>query len=392
MNMNERQKLLLAAIPSSDSEPINWDALRAAGLAQLFLEMEKTAQEPEYHGEGSVMEHTRLVCEALVMEREYKEYSSEDKAVVFLAALLHDIGKIRCTLLDGGKISSPHHSAVGAVMARELLIRDFGFSGTSKLQSLRESILSLIRYHSFPPYAIKAENSELRLLKIASNGSLASRFSIRRLCLLGRADVLGRISADKDEYLERVEYCEMAASELSCLDGPHKFPSEFSQRAFFREKTKWLGQEMFKDSWGEVILMSGLPASGKDTWIKENCSDLPVISLDEIRERLHISPTDEQGAVIAEAHGRAREYLRKKQPFVWNATNITARMRAKQISLFEEYHASVRTVYLEASWEEQLRRNGEREAEVPARVMERMLSKLEPPERFESESVAWITT
>ena len=96
-----------------------------------------------------------------------------------------------------------------------------------------------------------------------------------------------------------------------------------------------------------------------------------------------------QGKVVAAGYEEARSYLRKQQPFIWNATNITAQMRTAQISLFEQYGAAVKTVFLETEWAEQLRRNAERKAKVPVSAIERMLSKLEMPERFESESVVW---
>jgi predicted kinase len=117
-----------------------------------------------------------------------------------------------------------------------------------------------------------------------------------------------------------------------------------------------------------------------------------MVSLDELRLRLHISPTDKQAPVVAAAEEEAREFLRKKQPFIWNATCITGEIRSKQIALFEQYGASVRTVFLETEWEEELRRNAGREAVVPVPVIEKMLSRLEIPERHECERVEWEIT
>jgi predicted kinase len=114
-----------------------------------------------------------------------------------------------------------------------------------------------------------------------------------------------------------------------------------------------------------------------------------MVSLDLWREKLGISPKENQGAVIAAARDEAKEYLRKKQPFVWNATNISEQIRSAQISLFEDYGASVRTVFLETEWGEEMRRNGERKATVPTSAIEKMLQKLEIPERSESAEVEW---
>ncbi|MBQ9116349.1 MAG: AAA family ATPase [Clostridia bacterium] len=392
MQYNEKFKKLLNSFPINGKQSIDWDAIKITALGTVLDEMAKTMQNPEYHAEGDVFTHTAMVCERLIEQEEYINSPEEDKTVLFLAAILHDIGKIRCTRLEEGKWVSPYHSSVGALMARELLWKEFGLCGDPEKRELRESVCNLIRYHSFPPYAIDDRNAERKILKIAANGELSPGFSMRKLCLLERADGMGRISGDGvRDQLGKTECCQMLAEELGCLDAPFGFANPFSARAYFSGKSNWKEQEMFNDSWGEVILLSGMPGTGKDTWITKNCPHLPMISLDEIRKELKISPTDNQGAVIAEAHERARAYLRKKQSFVWNATNTTSMMRSKQITLFEQYNASVRTVFLETDWSTQLGRNRSRKAEVPEAVLHKLLSKLEIPERYECETVCWET-
>ncbi len=68
--------------------------------------------------------------------------------------------------------------------------------------------------------------------------------------------------------------------------------------------------------------MSGLPGSGKDTWICQNCPDHPVVSLDQLRQEMEIEPTDNQGQVAQAAKELCREHLRRGQSFVFNATNL----------------------------------------------------------------------
>ena len=99
-------------------------------------------------------------------------------------------------------------------------------------------------------------------------------------------------------------------------------------------------------------MLSGLPGVGKDTWIAGNYPHLPVISLDDIRQEMDYAPTKNQAAVAEEAHRRAKELLRKKQSFIWNATDLSFVMRQKQLSLFTSYNASVKIVYLETGWQE----------------------------------------
>ena len=384
---NEAEKIL-RLIPLS-GETVDWHGFSDTLMKPIFEDLARTEQNPDYHGEVDVLSHTKMVCEALIRDPEYQKGTDREKTVLFLAALFHDIGKIRCTRFEDGSWRSPHHARTGSIMAREILWRDLGFCGTEEKQQLREAVCRLVRYHSFPPYAINDTDPERKLLKIAADGVLTKDFSLATLLTLERADIMGRICRDTEDSLEKIAYCRMLAEEAGCLHEPFAFADDFSRRAYFKEKTEWKDQPLFNDTWGEIIMLSGLPGTGKDTWIEKNLPDLPMISLDEIRKKLQIRPTENQGRVIAEAYDIAKEYMRKKQPFVWNATNITPKTRSWQISLFEDYGASVHTVFLETEWHEQLRRNAARKDMVPVFAVERMLAKLELPECAECERVTW---
>ena len=141
---------------------------------------------------------------------------------------------------------------------------------------------------------------------------------------------------------------------------------------------------------GEVMPWSNRPMD-KDAcaWIRETHPDMPVVSLDEIRAELRVSPTERQGKVIQTAQERAREYLRNKQPFVWNATNLTRETRGKLTGLFERYGARVRIVYLETDWEERIERNNSRENAVPESVVDQMLGRTVLPAPDEAQTVEW---
>lgn len=216
-------------------------------------------------------------------------------------------------------------------------------------------------------------------------------FSIRLLCLLCKADMLGRQCHDQKNVLDRIALCAELTKEEDCYDGCYPFPSDHTRRTFLSGRDVWKNHELFDDCWGEIILMSGLPGTGKDTWIKQNVPDLPMISLDDIRRANKISPTAEQGKVANIAREQAKEYLRRHQSFVWNATNITSQMQESLISLFETYHAHVRIVYLETDWQTLLDRNRSREDAVPQPVIEDMLRKMVLPEVWEARNVEWIS-
>lgn len=380
-------KLSMVVSPNGD---IDWHALEEIGFGEWFYKMRAIPQEYDYHAEGSVYNHTKLVAETMVTLPEFGECNEEEQLILFLSALLHDLGKIKRTRVEDGKIISPGHSAKGATMAREFLWKDLGLSGSEEKQRIREAVCLLVRYHSFPPYATKDDNALYKLLKIVANKELTPSFSARLLYILSKADVMGRICFDMDVQLEKVEFFKLFAEDFGCFNSSYSFEDNYTARAYFQGKTDWPKDSLYSPNWGEVILLSGLPGVGKDTFIANNFSTLPVVCLDDIRRRLGVLPTEPQGTVIATAQEEAKEYLRKAQPFVWNATNISAQIRQKQISLFERYGASVRTIFLETEWEEGLRRNKEREAVVPQSEIEKMLSKLELPERYESENVEWL--
>lgn len=139
----------------------------------------------------------------------------------------------------------------------------------------------------------------------------------------------------------------------------------------------------------EVVVMSGLPGSGKDHWIAHNL-DLPVVSLDAIREEHDLAPTGPQHAVIQAAREHAREHLRRGQSFVWNATNLTRDLRGRIIELAAAYNARVRIVFLDTAYRRQQRQNRERDAAVPAAAIQRMLRQWDPPDLTEAHRLDWI--
>lgn len=142
----------------------------------------------------------------------------------------------------------------------------------------------------------------------------------------------------------------------------------------------------------EVLLLCGLPGTGKDTWIRANAPGLAVVSPDEVRAEYGLPPTGPQEEVMRLAAERAKALLRQRIPFAWNATSVSQSLRARQLELFSRYGARVRIVYLETGWETGLARNAARAEAVPEAAIERMLERLEPPERWEAARVDWLCT
>lgn len=387
--MEDLWEQFLSLFPKKPDWSIDWKSIVAVKLLPWVKAMQNTQQASMWHAEGDVWTHTQMVCEELVHMQAFQELPDRKRQEVFLAALLHDIGKIPCTRMEEGVWTSPSHAIVGARMAREWLWKEFGLSGTAESCTFRETVCELIRYHAIPTHLLTQANPERRLIQIAANGELAEDFSVELLCMLAAADVCGRITERKQESLEIVELCAETAKDIGCLKKPLSFSNEFSKYAYLSGRVTQPGMELYDDTWGEIILLAGLPGTGKDTWIRKNLDGYPVISLDEIRRQMRISPREAQGAVINAAKEQAKEYLRKKQRFVWNGTNLTSMIREKQVRLFEDYHASVQIVFLETGWKEGMWRNQQRAEEVPEQVISDMLRNLVLPERGEAQNVKW---
>ena len=381
---------LRSCLPQPPAWGFDWAGLRAfPPLAEQFDAMARTPQTLEWHGEGDVWTHTRMVCEALAGMSEFRAMQDQSRDALALAALLHDMGKPRCTRRENGQWVSPRHGPTGAHMARSLLWREFGLCGRDDAMRFREAVCLLIRYHTRPLHLMDGKAPTTQALKLAANGELSPGFTLNALCLLSKADVLGRIAPDTREQLDAVELSGALAQETGCADGPYAFLSPRTERALFCGANVWRDQELYDDAWGEITLMCGLPGTGKDTWIRKNRPGLPVVSLDDLRADMGVSPADNQGHVVQAAREQAKALLRAKRPFVWNATSLTG-LRAQQVELFERYRARVRIVYLETKWDENLRRNADRAAAVPEEVIGRMLDRLEPPERWEAQEIEWI--
>ncbi len=145
------------------------------------------------------------------------------------------------------------------------------------------------------------------------------------------------------------------------------------------------------DTSGEVILLCGLPGSGKDTLLHQGeLAGRTHLSLDELRHELGVAPGDDQGPVVAAARKRARTLLRERRAFVFNAANLTQQARAPWIELFAAHHFRTRAIFLDLPRHELLRRNRERSARVPEKIIDACAAKLEPPDATEAHRADWM--
>lgn len=374
----------LPGCPAPPKWSVDWDFLLSHYT--WLCDLAATPQDAQHHAEGDVLTHTRMVVEALVALPSWQALEPPARAVLFAAALLHDIAKPICTHIDAqGRISSPGHARKGEQHTRTLLWRNAPQYGHMPFP-YREQVAKLVRHHGLPLWFLEKADPA----RAAVAASQAVRLD--HVALLAEADIRGRISADQHDLLERVVLFHQFCGELDCLRAPRPFASPHSRFAYFRNPDASLHYDAYDDTQFEVTLMCGLPAAGKDTWVHQHAAHLPVIALDALRAQLGIAPGGHAGPVVAEAKRRARALLQHKQPFVWNATNVTRRLRRSLIDLFTAYNARVRIVYLDAPLTVILQRNRARHDPVPEKVIMRMLETFEVPELTEAHHVDYIYT
>ena len=367
--------------PAPPAFAIDWPAIESFIDPELLA---ATPQGPDYHAEGDVWTHTRMVVEEMAAIPAWRALDDDGRAITFAGALLHDLGKPSTTRTEpDGRITSRGHSVRGESLVRQLLWRAGVPFGT------REHVAALVRHHQVPFFLIEQEPAAAR--QALARLSLALRCDW--LALVAEADARGRRCRDprdQETILDRTALFVELAREAGVLDRPWTFPSAHTRFVSLRDARRPPDVPVHDDTRAEVIVLSGLPGAGKNSWLAAHHPELPVVALDDIRAELEVDPADGQSAVIAAARERAREHMRRGEPFAWNATNVSRRLRASLIDFLTGYPVRVHLVYLEVAAGEQERRNRERESVVPRAAMARILDRWAPPSPDEAHRVTHV--
>lgn len=346
--------------PTAPTWSINWTAVLA-----YFPELNT-----------KISPFTKKLCETLAKLNEWQELLEGNRAAIFLAAFWQDFPSF---------IDTENKQEI-LVNLRNKVKEARQIFWQSKIPFyFREQAVNLIRYNKLPFFIFHSTNPQYNLIK----ASQTVRLDL--LAVLAKASVIAAKPDEEEDLLEKIELFIEFAKEENCFDKARDFPSPHSRFIYFQKKGGDPNYLAYDDTLFKVILLSGLPAAGKDTWIKQNnVANWPIVSLDDIRKELRISHKKNQGEVLSESKKRAREFLRAKQSFIWNATNLTRSRRSQLIELFTSYKACVKIIYLETTPEELFKRNSLRQESVPKNIIEKMSSNLETPDLTEAQEVEWI--
>ncbi|HKO35470.1 MAG TPA: CCA tRNA nucleotidyltransferase [Pyrinomonadaceae bacterium] len=210
----EMEKLLLRA--RHPSIGLGW--LHALGaLDQLFHELKAligVPQEPEWHPEGDVWIHTRLVADRARELIDDLPYAKQ--ITVMLAALAHDFGKPATTAFVEGRIRSREHDEAGVEPTSSFL--DRLNIHTLEGYDVRGQVVALVRDHLKPGEFFKKRQE----VSVGAFRRLARKCDLDLLYRVAKADSLGRnaewvpkekwFDAEAQEwFIERVRELELQA-------------------------------------------------------------------------------------------------------------------------------------------------------------------------------------
>jgi tRNA nucleotidyltransferase (CCA-adding enzyme) len=136
-------------------------------------------QQPEWHPEGDVWEHTLHTVDAMAFQCQRDGIVGEHRAKLMFGALCHDMGKPATTVFSDGAWRSPAHDVIGMTPTRNFMQRIFSVEGQKEDSD-------------FTVFAVKATQLHMRHL-----GFEGSKSQVRRLALeFSIADLVQIVEAD----------------------------------------------------------------------------------------------------------------------------------------------------------------------------------------------------
>ena len=180
--MEEWAKLLVKGVKISKG----LEFLRAVGWTRYYPELERLIgceQDPQWHPEGDVWNHTLCCLDAFARERDERREAEDENLVVGLAVLCHDFGKPACTRYDPVKrrIRSLGHDEAGVEPTLAFLRR------LTNEERLLKEVPPLVRLHMRPFAMWKDRSSDSAIRRLA-----AKVVRIDRLIRVAAADDAGR--------------------------------------------------------------------------------------------------------------------------------------------------------------------------------------------------------
>lgn len=337
-----------------------------------FAKLKECQQNPVWHGEGTAYEHTRRCIEALENIVGYGTSYEPQNRVLKIAVLFHDIGKGVTTTFTKGNWHSYGHEIEGEKITRRILWNEY--------MDDRERVCKLVRWHMDALNIFNSKNLFNSFYRLATHVDKISDLYKVKLC-----DILGSDMQNqeiKNLNIKQVEYF----SQLGMLlcDSVKTFP--IMDAMYFN------GKHCLADKKGipTVVMMIGLPGSGKNTYIdekyaKDGVKPWVILSRDDIRYELGFCGKDEKVVLSSEKEEIVSEVfnerlvnaVKEKKNVVINNINLKRKYRDGYKELLKTYNVWYEYVYAEApTLEDNIER---RKGQISAQIFEQMIDKFDFP-------------
>ena len=207
--MEEWKKFLLKGVSMSKG----MDFLRQTGWVRHFPELERLigcGQDPEWHPEGDVWNHTCCSLDAFAAGRG-RCHDDYENLVVGLAVLCHDFGKPFCSRYDPVKkrIRSLGHDVQGVPPTMDFLRR------LTNEERILKDVPPLVKYHMLPYAMWKGNSRDSAIRRLALKVG-----SIDRLIRVCASDSAGRPPFPAEN--ESLDWLSAEAARLQVLDSMPK--------------------------------------------------------------------------------------------------------------------------------------------------------------------------
>ena len=156
---------------------------------EIMFKLKGTMQNPEFHPEGDVWNHTLEVVDIAAKLREF----ANNKEAFMLATFFHDIGKITTTKKNKqGRWISYNHDTEGEKIIREIL------DNYDINENKKEIIINLAKYHMHHIYINKD-------LPFGKPEAMIKTVDMNDMLLMFLSDKLGRGQKEKDKKMKEIE-------------------------------------------------------------------------------------------------------------------------------------------------------------------------------------------
>lgn len=347
--------MILDKLFIKESFPIELNLDYILGIPE-FRRLCECEQNPVWHAEGNVFEHTKLSCENLYKEflnndiDLYNSLSESELLIIRSAVLFHDIGK-GVTTFQGkdGKWHAYGHEYESEKITRKIL--------WNENIDIREIICSLVRYHMEVLKIFDSKNWLIRMIEIGYRVPWKLLYCVKMADIYGSVH-LDSVNSSRSDDLLKMKFIKETAINLGIWDNINYYHlKNLVKYGNNKELFPW----KIKNSKDKIaFVMIGLSGAGKNTIIDKKIlskyDNALVLSRDDIRIELgycgdsekYLGSKEEEQKVSELFNKRFEEGIRDGRIIVLNNLNLKKKYREESVRLLRKNGYVVKFVYVEA--------------------------------------------